>query len=209
MPLVAQVIEQTVKRVLNDQSLPASAKLVSLFEPHTQIIRRGKPKPRDTEFGHKVNFAEVEHGLISYWQVIATGNPPDAHLLPPVLQHHRKTFGHAPDMLAGDRGVFSPENERLARRLGVKHIALPKPGYRDAQRQAHEKELWFKQAQRFRNGIEGRISVVRRTVQLKRCPYHGLDGVERWIGWGVFVANVVTMARLIHQRSTRKRQHKS
>lgn len=209
IPLVAQVIDQTVERVLHGQSVPAASKLVSLFEPHTQIIVRGKPKPRDSEFGHKVHFAEVEHGLISYWQVIVAGNPPDDQLLRPVLAHHLQTFGHAPTWLAGDRGVFSPENERLAQQLGIKHIALPQPGYRSPQRQAHEKQHWFKQGQRFRNGIEGRISVVRRTVQLKRCPYHGLDGFERWIGWGVFVANVVTMARLIHRRSTRKRHHKT
>jgi len=208
-PLVKQVIEQTVARVLNGQSLPAAAKLVSLCEPHTQILRRGKAKPHDTEFGHKVNFAEVEHGLISHWQVIGTGNPPDARLLPAALTHHTKTFGHPPNLLAGDRGLFSPENESLAEQLGVQHIALPKPGYRSTERQAHEQQTWFKDGQRFRNGIEGRISVVRRTVQLKRCPYHGLDGFERWIGWGVFVANLVTMARLIHRRSNRKRHHKT
>jgi IS5 family transposase len=87
-------------------------------------------------------------------------------------------------VLAGDQGVFSPANERLAQRLGVKQIAIPQPGPKTAQRRAHEKQAWFKQGQRFRNGIEGRISVVRRTVQLARCPYQGLEGFEQWIGWG-------------------------
>lgn len=77
LPLVAQAIGQAVRRVFYNEALPAQEKVVSLCEPHTQIIRRGKPGPRETEFGHKVNYAEVEGGFISDWQLIATGNPPD------------------------------------------------------------------------------------------------------------------------------------
>ncbi len=208
MPRIERVIEQTVRRVLQGETVPAEAKIVSLFEPHTQIIRRGKAPPHETEFGHKVNFAEVEHGLISDWEVIAQGNPPDARMLPPFLRQHRKRFGHAPRVLAGDRGVCSPENERLAQRLGVEQIVLPQRGRRSAERKAHEKQRWFKKGARFRNGIEGRISVVKRTVQLKRCLYHGLDGFERWIGWGIIVANLVVIARALHRRRHRKRNLK-
>ncbi len=151
-----------------------------------------------------MNYAEVERGLISDWEVIAQGNPPDERMLPPFLRQHRKRFGHAPRLLAGDRGVFSPENERLAERLGVEQIALPQTGQRTKAREAHEKEHWFKKGQRVRNGIEGRISVVKRTVQLKRCPYHGLEGFERWIGWGIIVTNLVVIARALHKRRHRK-----
>jgi IS5 family transposase len=205
LPLVEQAIGQAVRRVLHGEALPAHEKVVSLCEPHTQIICRGKPGPRETEFGHKVNYAEVEGGFISDWQLIATGNPPDEQLLPPLLHRHCHHFGHAPRLLAGDQGVFSPTNERLAQRLGVAQSALPQPGPKTAQRQAYEKEPWFKKGQRFRNGIEGRISVVRRTVQLARCPYHGLEGFERWIGWGIIVANLVVLARHRHKR---RRRHK-
>jgi IS5 family transposase len=204
IPLVEQVIDQAAQRVLQGKTVPANAKIVSLFEPQTQIIRRGKAPPHETEFGHKVNYAEVEHGLISDWDVIGLGNPPDERMLPPFLHRHLKRFGHAPRVLAGDRGIFSPANERLAQRLGVKQIALPQPGSRTLKRKAHEKQRWFKQGERFRNGIEGRISVVKRTVQLRRCPYHGLDGFERWVGWGIVVANLVVVARLIHKRRHRK-----
>jgi IS5 family transposase len=197
-------MEQTVRRVLQGETVPAANKLVSLFEPQTQIIRRGKAPPHETEFGHKVNYAEVEHGLISEWEVIAHGNPPDARMLPLLLRHHRKRFGHAPRVLAGDRGLFSPENERLAQELGVEQIALPQKGRRTKARESHENQRWFKQGQRFRNGIEGRISVVKRTVQLRRCLSHGLDGFERWVGWGMIVANLVVIARALHQRRHRK-----
>ena len=204
LPLVEQVIHQAVRRLFHRDPLPASAKVVSLFEAHTQILRRGKAPPRDTEFGHKVNYAEVEPGLISDWQVLAQGNPPDEQLLPALLRRHQKRFGQGPRLLAGDRGLFSPENERLARRLGVRQICLPQPGYKTEPRRRQERQAWFKQGQRFRNGIEGRISVVRRTVQLARCPYHGLEGLERWIGWGVLVANLVVLAR-----RQSKRRHRS
>jgi IS5 family transposase len=204
IPLVQQAIEQTDQRILQARTVAAPDKVVSLCEPHTQILRRGKAKPHETEFGHKVNYAEVEHGLISDWQVIEQGNPSDAALLPPVLHHHRERFGHAPHLLAVDRGAFSPENEALARQMRIQHIVLPKPGYRDGRRKQRERQPWFKQGQRFRNGIEGRISVVKRTMQLSRCPCHGYERFEQWIGWGVLTANLVMMARLYRKRHRRK-----
>lgn len=204
--MVEQAIDQAERRVLKDQAVPAKAKIVSLFESHTQIIQRGKAPPHETEFGHKVNYAEVEHGLISGWQVIAEGNPPDEQLLPPLLRRHCQRFSHAPHLLAGDRGLFSPRNEALARQLGVKEIALPQRGQPTPARQAHEKEGCFKKGQRFRNGIEGRIRVLKRTLQLARCPYRGLDGFERWIGWGILVANLIIVARALHKRHRRRRR---
>lgn len=206
-PLVERVIDQATRRVLQGENVPAQQKVASLWEPHTQIIRRGKPQPHETEFGHKVNYAEVEHGLISDWQVCALGNPPDAEMLPPFLKQHCKRFGHAPRVLAGDRGLFSPDNEHLAHSLGIAQIAIPHTGERTPERIVYEKQHWFKKEQRFRNGIEGRISVVKRTVQLKRCPAHGSDGFERWIGMGILVANLVIIARLLHNRHHRKRKN--
>lgn len=205
MSLVQPAIDQTEQRILQEQTVTAQDKVVSLFEPHTQIIRRGKAKPHETEFGHKVNYAEVEHGFISDWQVIEQGNPSDADLLPLILHQHRDRFGHAPHLLAVDRGAFSPENEALARHMRIQHIVLPKPGYRDGRRKRREKQAWFKRGQRFRNGIEGRISVVKRTMQLSRCPLHGFERFEQWIGWGVLTANLVIMARLYRQRHRRRR----
>lgn len=204
IPLVQQAVAQTEQRILQERRVAAPEKVLSLCEPHTQIIRRGKAKPHETEFGHKVNYAEVEHGFLSDWQVIAEGNPSDADLLPPVLQQHRARFGHVPHLLAVDRGVFSPENEALARRMHIRHIVMPKPGYQDKRRKRRQKLAWFKRGQRFRNGIEGRISVVKRTMQLSRCPCHGLERFEQWIGWGILTANLVTMARVYRKRHRRK-----
>ncbi|MGH6631703.1 MAG: hypothetical protein ACREB3_18410, partial [Burkholderiales bacterium] len=100
LPLVRQVIHQTRQRVLEGVAVPASDKLVSLFEPHTAIICRGKAKPKDTEFGRKLWYGEVDGGLISEYRLLA-GNPDEAQCLIPSLQLHRQVFGKPPKQLSG------------------------------------------------------------------------------------------------------------
>jgi transposase, IS5 family len=199
LPLVQRVMEQTRQRVLHGQAVPASHKVVSLFEPHTAIICRGKAKPKETEFGHKIWYAEVDGGLISEYRILP-GNPPDAQQLLPTLKLHRRLFGHVPREVSGDRGVHSPENERDARALGVRHVSLPKPGYKAKRRQRRERQTWFRAAQRFRNGIEGRISHLRRARRLNRCLNHGLLGFERWIGWGIIANNLAVIVMNLNKR---------
>lgn len=199
LPLVQRVIDQTEQRVLHAQSVAASDKVVSLFEPHTAIICRGKAKPKETEFGHKIWYAEVDGGLISEYRIL-TGNPPDAQQLLTSLKAHRRLFGKAPRELSGDRGIYSPDNEREARALGVRRVSLPKPGYKSKRRQRHERQPWFRAAQRFRNGIEGRISHLRRTRGLTRCLNHGLLGLDRWIGWGIIANNIAVIVMNLNQR---------
>jgi IS5 family transposase len=193
VPLVEQVVSQTCRRVLVWESVPAGEKVVSLFEPHTCIIRRGKvDKP--TEFGRKVWLDEVDGGIISSYRVLE-GNPPDAEQLAGSLAEHRRLFGRVPHTLAGDRGVHSAESELVARQIGVKRVALPKPGAKSPERRCYERQGWFRRAQRFRAGVEGRISVLKRRGYLGRCQDHGEDGFGRWVGWGVITANLATIAR--------------
>lgn len=199
LPLVQRVIEQTRQRVLHGQRVSAVDKVVSLFEPHTAIICRGKAQPKDTEFGHKIWYAEVEGGLISEYRIL-TGNPPDAQQLRPSLKTHRRLFGKAPCEVSGDRGIYSPENERAARAVGVQHVSLPKPGYKTKRRHRRERQAWFRAAQRFRNGIEGRISHLRRTRGLTRCRNHGLPGLERWIAWGIIANNIAVIVMNLNKR---------
>jgi IS5 family transposase len=142
LPLVEQAIEQSVRRVLDGESVPAQEKIVSIFEPHTNIIRRGK-KERPTEFGHKVWLDEVEGGIISNYRVLA-GNPKDESQWAASLQHHKELFGHPPDQASADhRGLYSRANEELAETTGVRRVILPKAGYRSADRKEHEKQRWF------------------------------------------------------------------
>jgi IS5 family transposase len=217
LPLVRQVVTQTRQRVLEGIQVPAADKVVSLFEPHTYVIRRGKSKPKETEFGHKIWFGEVDGGLISEYRILE-GNPPDARPVIPSVKQHRKQFGKAPRRLCGDRGLFSPDNERQARDLGgdrglfspdnerqardlgVRQVALPQPGHKTARRKRKERQPWFRSALRFRNGIEGRISQLRRARHLTRCLNRGLAGMERWIGWGVIANNLATIALNLNRR---------
>jgi transposase, IS5 family len=199
VPLVQQVISQARQRIVAGVAVPANEKIVSLFEPHTAIICRGKAKPKDTEFGHKIWYAEVDGGLISEYRLL-TGNPPDAEQLRPSLKAHRQQFGKAPREVSGDRGIYSPENERHARKLGVRRVCLPKPGYKTKARQRRERQPWFRAARRYRNGIEGRISHLRRARGLNRCLNHGLAGLERWVAWGIIANNLAVIAMNLSQR---------
>ncbi len=195
VPLVEQVIQQAIRRVLQGEQVPASEKIVSLFEPHTAIIRKGKPG-QPTEFGRCVWLDEVEGGIISRYAVL-TGNPDEQAQLPPSLEHHITQFGHPPDVLAGDRGVHSPTNERYATKRGVKQVVLPKPGKKSAKRFAHEQQDWFVAGRNWRAGIEGRISGLKRRHGLERCRYHGDAGMERWVGWGVISHDLRMMAQVM------------
>lgn len=191
--LLGRVISQTERRVFEGESVPAAEKLVSIFEPHTEIICRGK-SGKPTEFGRKVWLSEVEGGIISSYRILK-GNPSDAAQIQPELDHHLRLFGAPPKLLAADRGCHSPENERLAEELGVEKVCLPKPGSKTKGRKTYEKQRWFKRAQKFRAGSEGRISILKRRGHLDRCRDHGEEGFERWVGWGVLSGNLSTIAR--------------
>jgi transposase, IS5 family len=194
IPLVEQVIEQTIRRVVHGESVPATEKIVSLFEPHTAIICKGKPGC-PIQFGRVVWLDEVEGGLISRYEVL-DGNPPDAEQFKPSLDHHRQVFGKPPNLVAADRGVYSPANERYAEAQGVQHVVLPKPGAKSAKRLAYERQPWFRRGRNWRSGIEGRISGLKRRHKLDRCRYHGDAGMERWVGWGVIAHDLWVIARV-------------
>jgi transposase, IS5 family len=193
IPRVEQVIEQTTRRVLQGETVPASEKVVSLFEPATAIIRKGKIA-NATEFGRVVWLDEVEGGIISRYDIL-DGNPPEDAQIPRSLDHHGALFAHPPNLLAGDRGTYSADNERYARELGVNQVVLPKPGAKSAKRAAYERQAWFRRGKRWRAGIEGRISGLTRGQGLERCRYHGDDGMERWVGWGVIAPDLRVIAR--------------
>lgn len=204
LPLVQLVINQTTRRVFNGESVSAGEKIVSLFEPHTAIIQRGKARPHETEFGRKVWYAESDGGLITRYALLQ-GNPPETDQWLPSIRHQRKLFGHPPDEATADRGVYSEDNVQQATDAGVKRVALPKPGAKDRKQQRRETQPWFKAVLRWRNGIEGRISQLRRARGLDRCLNHGEPGMERWLGWGVIANNLMVIARALTQRRRKSR----
>jgi IS5 family transposase len=191
VPLLRRVIAQTEQRVLHgDTHVPD--KVMSLFEPHTEGIRKGKlVKP--TEFGKLVTIQEAEHQIVTAYAVHAK-RPADQTLWVPALDAHEALFDRLPDLAAADRGFASAANERTATDRGIRRVILPRPGPKTAARRAHERQRWFRRGQRWRVGCEGRISVLKRRHALRRCLYHGLDGVERWVGLGVMASNLLVIA---------------
>jgi transposase, IS5 family len=185
---VEQALEQAVRRVFQEEVVPASEKIVSLFETHTDIIRRKKPG-KESEFGHKVWLDEVDGGIVTRWQVLA-GNPAEEEQWPSAIDHHLEHFGHPPWQASADRGLYSPDNETYATNKGVHHVILPMTGRKDDARRHPEQQAWFKRGRRFHAGVEGRISVLKSKHQLARCLDHGEDGFDKWVGWGVIANNL-------------------
>ena len=175
-------------------------KVLSVFEPHTEAIRKGKiAKP--TEFGKLVTIQEAEHQIITAYEVHMT-RPPDMTLWTPALDRHLTIFGRPPDLAAGDRGFGSAKNEEAARLRGVLRVVLPRSGRKSPARRAYERQRWFRRGQRWRVGCEGRISVLKRRHGLRRCRYHGVAGTARWVGLGVIASNLVSTATVLNARVT-------
>src|SRR4029450_13056536 len=197
-PRVQRVVSQTRARVLGgDTHVPD--KLLSVFEPHTATIRKGKiAKPN--EFGQLVTIQESEHQIITAYEV-HTGRPADVTMWTPALDRHQTTFGRAPDLAAGDRGFSSGAQGQAAIDRGVRRVILPRRGPKSPVRRAYERQRWFRRGQRWRVGSEGRISVLKRRHGLARCPYHGEEGMRRWVGLGVIANNLVSTATFSRVRA--------
>lgn len=188
IPRVQQVIRQTRQRVLHGNTR-AEGKLVSVFEPETEVIRKGKAK-KPNEFGKLVKIQEVENQLITGYAVLEK-RPADATLLIPSVEHHIQQFGHPPEALTADPGFFSAANEAAAEEMGVKRVSIPANGKPGKQRREKQKKRWFKKLQKWRTGCEGRISILKRRHGLQRSRYKGLCGMKRWVGLGVLADNVI------------------
>jgi IS5 family transposase len=188
IPLVEQVIWQTDRRVLAGQPVPATEKLVSLFEPHTRIIPRHKGGAT-VEFGRLVVIDEVTGGIVTRFEILA-GQTAEQGQLAPALAHHQHLFGQAPRLVTGDRGLHAATNERLAQEAGVRHLVIPRSGRLTAAQRAREHDPAWRRRYRWRAGIEGRLSSLRRDYGLRRCPAHGEAGLLRHVGWGIIASNL-------------------
>ena len=192
LPLVERVMAQTQARVFQAQS-HYPEKILSLFEPHTVVIRKGKPH-KPNEFGRLVRLDEVENGIVSGYEVSA-GNRADQQQWAPALEHHVALFGRAPRLAAADRGYWSTHNEEVAAEMGVKHVVLPARGPLSAERAVREKKRWFRRGQAWRAGIEPRIATLKHRFGLQRAFYKGEAGFERHVAFCVLAHNLVAMSR--------------
>lgn len=186
IPLMEKVRQQTRARVLGGNTR-VPGKIVSLFEPHTEVIRKGKAS-KPTEFGLLVLLCEAENQIVTRYQV-CVDRPADSQLLIPALENHIQQFERAPRVLAADAGFFSAANEKQAKALGVQQVSIPHRATKSVERRKTQKLRWFKKAQKWRTGCEGRISVLKRRHGLGRCRYKGISGMERWVSWGVIADN--------------------
>jgi IS5 family transposase len=193
IPLTEKVIDQTQRRVFENQNVPAQEKIVSIFEPHADIICRGK-EAHPVEYGHKIWLNEVDGGIVSHYRIL-DGNPSDEHQWKPSLQAHQATFAQPPEQASADRGLYSFFNEKFAHEMGVAQVILPKPGYKSQARTDHEREDWFVSGRKWHAGVEGRISVLKRAHGLGRCLDHGEAGFQHWVGWGIIAGNLAVMGR--------------
>jgi IS5 family transposase len=186
------VVRQTKSRIFGGVT-KSPDKIVSLFEPHTEIIRKGKAgKPN--EFGKLVQLQEAENQIITHYEVYEE-RPADQRLLIPAVEQHQRKLGRAPRLVAADAGYYSRANEEAAREMGVAYVSIPNRRTRSEDRRKLQKRPWFKKGQKWRTGCEGRISVLKRRHGLARCRYHGVTGMRRWVGLGVIADNLINIGK--------------
>jgi transposase, IS5 family len=188
--LAERVIDQTIRRVINGESVPASEKIVSIFEPHADIIVKDR---RETYYGHKICLSGGPSNLITDC-VILDGNPADTDLTDKMLDRHKKIYGWYPVKAALDGGFASKENLKSAKGKGIKDVCFAK------KRGLKEKDMcrstWvYKQLRRFRAGIESGISWLKRCFGLERCTWKSLESFHSYVWASIVSANLVTLAR--------------
>jgi transposase, IS5 family len=187
VPRVQQVMRQAQQRIFGGDTHVVE-KLVSIFEPTTEIIRKGKAS-KPTEFGKMVKIQEAENQIITDYAVYAK-RPSDSDLLIGAIETHKQRLGCAPRLAAADAAFYSAKNEATALEKGVTRVCIPNRSTKSAERKREQKKRWFKQGQKWRTGCEGRISVLKRRHGLRRCFYRGDAGMRRWVGLGVIADNL-------------------
>jgi IS5 family transposase len=198
VPLVKQVMKQTRARIFRGETR-SEGKLLSLFEPSTEVIRKGKAA-KPNEFGKMVKLQEAENQIVTDYEVYAR-RPNDADLLIPAIDVHKGKLGRTPYLVAADAAFYSARNEAAAKARGVKRVCIPNRSTKSKERRREQKKRWFRNGQKWRTGCEGRISVVKRRHGLTRCRYRGEAGMQRWVGLGVIADNLVNIGRALHKRT--------
>jgi IS5 family transposase len=197
LPLVKRIIEQTERRVLRGEAVPAEEKLVSLFEPHTDIIRKDR---RETYFGHKATISTGRSGLVLDL-VIEKGNPADSTLTIRSAQRHKKLFGVAPERAAFDGGFASRANHESLKATGCAEVCFSKPAGVPIDEMTSTPRI-RRILKRFRAGIEATISFLKRSFGLSRCTWKGLSHFRAYAWCSTVAHNLLTTARVLIARQT-------
>lgn len=192
LKLMAQVIDQTKRRVLRGETVPAAEKVFSIFEEHTDIIKKGQ---REAVYGHKIFLTCGPSSLILNCEVLP-GNPADVGQLQPLLEAHRDVYGRYPRQIAADRGFYSKPNLTWAKGEGIQDAAFDRKGSLQIGDMVRSSWL-YKQLKRFRAGIEGCISMLKRVFGLDRCTWKGWEHFKQYVQASVVSYNLLVLARLL------------
>jgi IS5 family transposase len=194
IPIVEKIISQAEKRVFQGVMVAPDEKVYSLFEEHTELLKRGKAgKP--IEFGHKVLIAQTGEKFIHHYHVFPKRQE-DKELLEPTLKAHKQLFGTGPDVLATDKGFYENMKQILELEKNITTVSICKKGRRNQQEYVRECTEEFKDGQRFRAGCEGSISVLKRVFNLGRCLFKGFKNYSASVGCAVFCHNLILLTRL-------------
>ena len=188
----SQVVSQTKARIFGGNT-HVEGKIVSVFEPSTEVIRKGKAS-KPTEFGKMVKVQEAENQIVIDYEVYDR-KPSDTELLIPAIERHEELTGRIPELVAADNGFFSAKNEAAAQEKGVKRVSIPNRSTKSEARRQTQKKRWFKNGQKWRTGCEGRISLLKRRHGLRRSLYKDEAGMKRWVGLGVIADNLINIGK--------------
>jgi IS5 family transposase len=193
VPLGRQAVDQARRRVLQGEQVPNDEKIFSIFEPHTELLIRGKAN-KDIEFGHMINICQVESKFITDYEVFEK-KPVEHELINGALDAHKELFGKMPDVLAADKGYWEDAftTERL--RWKVPLVCIAKKGRCSEEERAYERSLPFRLGQAFRAGVEGSISFLKRMLGLWRCMNKGFAHFVSTVGASVFAHNLLILSR--------------
>jgi IS5 family transposase len=190
IPLVCQVIDQTERRVVHGESVDSSEKIVSLFEPHTDIIVKDR---RETYYGHKVCLASGSSNLILDC-VILEGNPADKTLTDQMLHRQKALYGRYPLKVALDGGFASKDNLNSAKGMGIKDVCFAKKRGLEVEEMCRS-DWVYKSLRRFRAGVESGISWLKRCFGFARCTWKSFRSFKSYVWASIVSANLLTLAR--------------
>jgi len=193
--LSRKVIDQTERRVLREENVPAQEKVVSLFEPHTDIIVKDR---RDTYYGHKVCLSSGHSGLITDC-VITKGNPADTDLTTDMLDRQESVFNRYPLKVALDGGFASKDNLAAAKAKGIKDVCFAKKRGLKVEDMCRS-EYVYARLRRFRAGVESGISWLKRCFGFDKCTWKGLRSFKSYVWASLVTANLVTIVRQLQLR---------
>ena len=185
LPSMRTVVATARRANVAGETVPASERVFSLFEPHTELIKRGR-RQKPVEFGHKLLLCETVEKFITDYEVYEQ-QLPDCDLTEPVIARHEKLFGERPVVLAADKGFCPEESKRQELAKLVANLAIPR-------RMQDFMDKLLASCQAFRAGIEGTISGLKRVFRLFRCFFRGFKGFARSVGLGVFCHNLIVLA---------------